>query len=253
MHTTSAQCRRQGWEPAHLTDVTDVTDVTDETAVATEAELRALVGEPVDRVRDKVRTRLHPMDRLFLSASPFWLLATSSPDGANVSPKGDPAGSVLVMDDTTLDLPDRPGNKRLDGYLDVLRQPAVGLLFVVPGRGDTLRVNGDARIVREGPFFDTLVVQGKRPSLALVVDVREVFFHCIKAFLRSGLWDPSTWAPDAVPSRAERRSRTPSSDRTRARRRSRPTTARATAPTSTDPGALPAAAHARSATPPPAR
>lgn len=171
--------------------------------VTDEAELRALVGAPVDRVRDKVRTRLHEMDRLFLAASPFWLMATSSPDGGNVSPKGDPAGSVLVLDDVTLVLPDRPGNKRLDGYLDVLRHPSVGLLFVVPGRGDTLRVNGTATVVRDAPFFDALVVQGKRPQLALVVGVQEVFFHCSKSFLRSGLWDPATWRPDAVPSRAQ--------------------------------------------------
>lgn len=177
--------------------------VVDQRAVRDEAELRELVGAPVDRVREKVRTRLHETDRRFLAASPFWLMASSSQDGANVSPKGDPPGSVLVLDDTTLVLPDRPGNKRLDGYLDVLRNPQVGLLFVVPGRGDTLRVNGGATVVRDAPFFDKLVVQGKRPQLALVVDVQEVFFHCSKAFLRSGLWDPTTWRPDVVPSRAQ--------------------------------------------------
>ena len=171
--------------------------------VTTEAELRDLVGHPVERTRDKVRDRLHELDRVFLAASPFWLLATSSPEGGNVSPKGDPAGSVLVLDDTTLVLPDRPGNKRLDGLLDVLREPAVGLLFVVPGRGDTLRINGRATVVRDAPFFDQLAVQGRRPLLALVVDVQEVFFHCSKSFLRSGLWDPATWRPDAVPSRAQ--------------------------------------------------
>lgn len=173
------------------------------TQVGSQDELRELVGAPVQRVADKVRDRLGEMDRLFLAASPFWLVATSGPDGrCDVSPKGDPPGSVLVLDDMTLVLADRPGNRRVDGFLDVLENPHVGLLFVVPGRGDTLRVNGRAQLVRDAPFFDDLVVKGHRPPLALVVDVEEVFFHCSKAFLRSALWDPSTWEPDAVPPRA---------------------------------------------------
>ncbi len=171
--------------------------------VSSRDELRELVGTPVQRVADKVRDRLGEMDRLFLAASPFWLVATSGRDGrCDVSPKGDPPGSVLVLGDTTLVLADRPGNRRVDGFLDVLDNPHVGLLFVVPGRGDTLRVDGRAQLVRKAPFFDALVVKGHRPSLALVVDVEEVFFHCSKAFLRSALWDPSTWQPDAVPPRA---------------------------------------------------
>ena len=98
-------------------------------------------------------------------------------------------------------LAERPGNRRADGFLDLLTHPQVGLLLVVPGRGDTLRVNGRATLVRDAPFLDDLVVQGHRPVLALVVDVEEVFFHCSKAFLRAGLWDPATWDPDAAPSR----------------------------------------------------
>jgi PPOX class probable FMN-dependent enzyme len=173
-------------------------------SVVTSAEaLRERVGLPAQRVADKVRDRLHPLDLAFLAASPFWALATASTDGrCDVSPKGDPAGSVLVLDDRTLVLPDRPGNRRVDGFLGVLDNPHVGLLFLIPGRGDTLRVNGRATLVDDAPFFDDLVVKGHRPSLALVVDVEEVFFHCAKAFLRSGLWDPATWQPDAVPSRA---------------------------------------------------
>lgn len=171
--------------------------------VRTAQQLREVVGEPLPRVRDKVRDRLHPMDRAFLAASPFWVLATSAPgSGCGASPKGDPAGAVLVLDDRTLALPERPGNRRADGFLDVLTDPQVGLLFLVPGRGDTLRVNGRATLVREAPFLDDMVVQGHRPSLALVVDVEEVFFHCAKAFLRSRLWDPTSWQPDAVPPRA---------------------------------------------------
>ena len=166
-------------------------------------QLRGLTGEPGKRTAEKVRDRLHDMDRLFLAASPFWLLATHGADGsANVSPKGDPAGSVLVLDETTLVLPDRPGNRRVDGFTDVVEQPHVGVLFLVPGRGDTLRVNGRGTLVKDAPFFDDLVVQGKRPQLALVVEVDEVFYHCSKSFLRSNLWDPSTWDPESVPSRA---------------------------------------------------
>ncbi len=174
------------------------------TLVTGEQELRDLVGAPLPRVAAKVRDRLHDMDRLFLAAAPLWFVGTSSPDGrCDVSPKGDPGGAVLVLDDRTLALPERPGNRRVDGFLDVLANPHVGLLFVVPGRGDTLRVNGRARLVRDAPFLDDLVVKGHRPALALVVHVEEVFFHCSKAFLRSRAWEPATWAPDAVPPRAE--------------------------------------------------
>ena len=171
--------------------------------VTTPQQLRGIVGEPVRRVAEKVRDRLVDADRAFLAASPFWLLGTSGPDGrCDVSPKGDPAGTVHVLDERTLVLPDRPGNRRVDGFLDVLANPHVGVLFLVPGRGDTLRVNGRATLVRDAPFFDDLVVRGHRPDLALVVDVEEVFFHCAKAFLRARLWEPDTWRPDAVPPRA---------------------------------------------------
>ncbi len=171
--------------------------------VTDEGELRDLVGVPLRRTADKVRDRLHPMDLAFLAAAPFWVMATAGADATvNASPKGDPPGAVHALDDRTLVLPERPGNKRVDGFLDVLENPHVGLLFVVPGRGDTLRVNGRATLVKDAPFLDDLVVKGHRPVLALVVDVEEVFFHCSKAFLRSALWDPSSWQPDAVPPRA---------------------------------------------------
>ena len=107
-----------------------------------------------------------------------------------------------VLDDQTLVMPERPGNKRADGWVNVLSNPHVGLIFVVPGRVDTLRVNGRARLVREAPFLDDLVVNGHRPQLALVVEIEQIFHHCGKAFLRSRLWDPETWNPDALPRRA---------------------------------------------------
>jgi len=163
-------------------------------------ELVHVIGEPAQRARDKGREALLEVDRDWLAASPFCVLATSDADGrCDASPKGDPAGSLVhVIDDTTIAIAERPGNKRVDGYRNVLQNPHVGLIFVIPGRGDTLRINGRARLVREAPFFDDMVVKGHRPVLALVVDIEEIFFHCAKAFLRSGLWKPETWDPDGV-------------------------------------------------------
>jgi PPOX class probable FMN-dependent enzyme len=172
--------------------------------ITTEAELRELVGEVMPRAANKERPSLHENDREWLARSPFCLIATAGADGAcDVSPKGDPPGFTHVIDDTTIAIPDRPGNRRVDGFRNVLANPHVGLIYLVPGRGDTLRINGRARLVREADFFDQLVVKGHRPRLALVVDIDEIFFHCSKAFLRSELWKPETWEPDALPSRAQ--------------------------------------------------
>lgn len=173
--------------------------------ISTVEDLVALLGEPLPRVRDKVRQRLLPVHRDWLAATPFCVLATSDAEGrCDASPKGDPAGRLVhVLDDTTIAIAERPGNKRVDGYRNVLQNPHVGLGFLIPGRGDTLRVNGRARLVSDAPFFDEMVVRRHRPVLALVVDVEEVFFHCAKAFLRSGLWQPETWDPEGrVPRRA---------------------------------------------------
>jgi PPOX class probable FMN-dependent enzyme len=173
------------------------------TEITTAAELRELLGEPSQRVLDKDRTRLHDLDRAWLAASPFCLVATSAADGScDVSPKGDPPGFAMVLDDTTIAIPERPGNRRADGWHNVLSNPHVGLLFMVPGRGDTLRINGRARLVRDAPFFDDMVVKGHRPVLALVVEIEQVFHHCQKAFLRSKLWDPQSWDAGDLPSRA---------------------------------------------------
>jgi len=173
------------------------------TTVTTVDELRAIVGPVTPRAAAKVRPALVELDRQWLAASPFCLIATSDRRGnLDVSPKGDPADFTYVIDDTTVAVPDRPGNKRVDGYLNLLENPHVGLIFFIPGRGDTLRINGRASIVSDAPFFDAMVVKGRRPQLAVVVDIDEVFHHCSKAFLRSKLWDPQSWAPEQVPSRA---------------------------------------------------
>jgi hypothetical protein len=172
--------------------------------ITSEAQLRELLGEPIERVAKKERTALHAHDRAWIARSPFCLLATAGADGTcDVSPKGDPAGFVHVLDDTTLAIPDRPGNRRADGFRNLLANPHVGLLFLVPGREETLRVNGRARLLREAPFFDELTVRGHRPTLALVVHVEQVFFHCAKAFKRAALWQPESWPErDALPSMA---------------------------------------------------
>jgi PPOX class probable FMN-dependent enzyme len=165
--------------------------------------LTELLGQPVPRVRDKERTELTDLDVAWLSASPFCVVATSSDDGScDASPKGDPAGRLVhVIDERTIAIAERPGNRRADGYRNILKNPQVGLIFLIPGRGDTLRINGRARLVSDADFFDDLEVKGHRPQIALVVEVESVFHHCAKAFLRSQLWEPETWDPEAVVAR----------------------------------------------------
>jgi PPOX class probable FMN-dependent enzyme len=171
--------------------------------ITTDDELRAVVPEPLAHAAAKTRTKLHDLDKQWLAASPFCVVATAAADGTcDASPKGDPAGFTLVLDDTTIAIPERTGNRRVDGYRNILTNPHVGLIYLLPGRGETLRINGRARIVREAPFFDRMVVKGNRPQLALVVEIDEIFHHCSKAFLRSQVWKPETWQPDALPSRA---------------------------------------------------
>lgn len=166
--------------------------------------LRAILGEASDRAANKARRLLHDMDRRWLAASPFCLLATADAHGhCDVSPRGDPPGFVHVIDDTTLALPDRAGNRRADSFHNILSNPHVGLIFMIPGRDDTLRIQGRARIVADAPYFDRMVVRGHRPPLALEVQIEELFYHCAKAFMRSELWNPVRWDPAAVPSRAQ--------------------------------------------------
>jgi len=178
--------------------------VTDTLAeISSEAELRELLGTPAPRVMTKERTRLHERDVEWLAASPFCLVATSGADGTcDVSPKGDPPGFALVLDDTTIAIPERPGNKRADGYRNILANPHVGLIFVIPGRKETLRINGRARLIRDAPFFDDMIVKGHRPQLVLLVEIEQIFFHCMKSLMRARLWEPESWHPEAVPPHA---------------------------------------------------
>jgi PPOX class probable FMN-dependent enzyme len=164
--------------------------------VTSEAELRAVLGEPSEVARRKQVAALDDHARAFIARSPFVLVATA--DGAgrcDVSPKGDAPGFVLVVDDTHLVVPDRPGNRRLDGMRNLLDNPHVGLLFLIPGKEETLRVNGRGWPVRDQSLLDRLAAHGKVPQLAVGVEVEEVFLHCAKAFKRSRLWEPAAW-PD---------------------------------------------------------
>jgi len=167
-------------------------------------ELEAIVGLPTGLAVTKERSALTDIDRAWLAATPFCVLATSDAEGrCDASPKGDPPGQLVhVLDERTIAIAERPGNRRVDGYRNVLANPHVGLTFLIPGRGDTLRINGRARLVDDATYFDAMAVRGTRPILALEVGIETIFFHCAKAFLRSGLWDPASWEPGSVPRRA---------------------------------------------------
>jgi PPOX class probable FMN-dependent enzyme len=169
-----------------------------ERAVGTEQELRGLYGHPGERAVAKEHATLDEPSRAFIAHSPFLVMGTAGADGrCDVSPKGDAPGFVHVLDDRHLAIPDRLGNNRLDGMRNVVENPHVGLIFFIPGREDTLRVNGRARVSRDEALLEALAVQGKRPVTALVVEVEQVFLHCARAFKRSGLWQPERW-PDAA-------------------------------------------------------
>jgi PPOX class probable FMN-dependent enzyme len=162
--------------------------------VSSEDELRELFGTPSERAVKKQLAALDKHCRAFIARSPFVALGTTNPDGTgDVSPKGDVPGFVQVLDDTTLAIPDRPGNRRLDSLGNILADPRVGPLVLIPGMEETLRVNGQARLVRDEDILMRMEVQGKRPQLAIVVEVRECYLHCAKAFKRSRLWESESW------------------------------------------------------------
>jgi len=170
-----------------------------------EAELRSIVtGGPSERAVVKDRGRLDDQSRAFIALSPFLVMATSGADGTcDVSPKGDAPGFVHVLDDARLVIPERNGNKRMDSMTNLLTNPQIGVLFVVPGFDYTLRINGRAWITRDPALLGTMAAQGVVPKLAIGVEVRQAFFHCVKSFRRSQLWTHQTWpAADALPSYA---------------------------------------------------
>lgn len=169
------------------------------------AALRALYPPTSPRAAAKVIDHIDAICRRYIAASPFLLIATRGADGRmDVSPKGDPPGFVSVLGPHHLAIPDRPGNNRLDSFENILGDPQVALLFLIPGHRDTLRVAGRARLVADEALLARLAVDGRPARLALVVEVEEVFTHCPKCAIRSGLWEPGRW-PDLadVPSLAE--------------------------------------------------
>jgi len=156
-----------------------------------ETALRDILGEPTVLVRKKIADRLNPLTRQFVERSPFVVVATGRPDGGlDVSPRGDPAGFVRILDERTLLLPDRPGNKLADSLTNLLADDRIALLFLIPGVNDTFRVNGRARIVDDPELLAASAVEGKAPQLGIVVEIEEAYTQCPKALLRSELWNP---------------------------------------------------------------
>ncbi|MEU0990145.1 MSMEG_1061 family FMN-dependent PPOX-type flavoprotein [Streptomyces sp. NPDC005953] len=158
------------------------------------AELQELLGTPHPIVIDKVHARLDEDDHAVLARSAFCLLSTSDAHGAcDVSPRGDGPGFTHVIDPGTLALPERPGNRRGDSLHNILDNPHAGLLYLIPGSRDVLRINGRARLLANAPFFDTMASGDRRPDLAILIEIDEIYRHCPRALHRSGLWDTTTW------------------------------------------------------------
>ncbi|WP_035098822.1 pyridoxamine 5'-phosphate oxidase family protein [Anoxybacteroides tepidamans] len=162
--------------------------------VTTEEELRSLIGQPSELVKRKVISYLDEHCRRFISLSPFIVIATSDQSGCcDASPRGDMPGFVKVIDKKHLIIPERPGNKRMDSMRNILSNPKVGLLFFIPGLGETLRVNGNACLVRDEHLLAQMAVKGRNPLIGIGVEVEECFIHCAKSLIRSRLWDADSW------------------------------------------------------------
>lgn len=157
-----------------------------------EAALLALLGEPAPLVCSKISDRLNPLTRKFIERSPFLCLATADQRGTcDVSPRGDPAGFVRILDDVTLLVPERPGNRIADSLRNIIQNPHVGLIFIIPGVGDTFRINGRATLTTDRALLEACAVEAKIPKLGILVDIEQAYTHCSKAFLRSELWNPA--------------------------------------------------------------
>jgi PPOX class probable FMN-dependent enzyme len=162
--------------------------------LSTEEEIETAIGKPAPRIMAKVVDALDDICRAFIARSPFVVVGSSDSQGHfDLSPKGDLPGFVQVLDDRAIAIPERPGNRRADTFRNVLRNPRVGLIFIVPGKGETLRVSGTARVVRDVWLRERMAVDGRLPELALVVTVEEAFIHCTKCMVRSRMWQPDSW------------------------------------------------------------
>jgi len=155
-------------------------------------QLELLYGTPSGAAIAKEVERISAGYRALIEAAPFVVIATAGPEGLDCSPKGDPAGFVRILDDTTLAIPDRPGNNRIDGMRNLLRDPRISLLFLIPGVGETLRVNGRASISIDPELMARFAVNGKLPRSVLIVHIERIFFHCSRAIVRAKLWDEAT-------------------------------------------------------------
>jgi len=160
--------------------------------ITTMAQLEMLYGEKKPASVVKEIHNINASYRKLIEAAPFVAMATSGPEGLDCSPKGDAHGFVHILDDTTLAIPDRPGNNRLDGLRNILRDPRIALLFLIPGVGETLRVNGRASITVDPELMQSFAVNGKLPRSVTIVHIESIYFHCSKAIVRSKLWDEST-------------------------------------------------------------
>lgn len=169
------------------------------------SQIREIMGEPPPACVAKTLSKLDRHCRAFIGRAPFVLIASSSKSGQmDVSPKGDAPGFVQVLDDSTLAIPDRPGNRRADTFCNVLENASVGLIFLIPGKSETLRVSGSAQIVCDADLRESMAVRGKAPQFALAVEVHEAFFHCSKCVIRSKLWKPEAWPNlDGLPNLAQ--------------------------------------------------
>jgi uncharacterized protein len=162
--------------------------------IGDEAELRDAIGSPKEIVFDKQTDRLNHLTRQFIERSPFVCVATADPDGGlDVSPRGDPAGFVRVLDEVTLLLPDRPGNRIADTLTNLLADPRIALMFLIPGVGDTFRVNGRARIIDDPELLEPCALEGKVPQLGILISIDEAYTQCAKALIRSDLWNPEKY------------------------------------------------------------
>jgi PPOX class probable FMN-dependent enzyme len=173
--------------------------------ITTVAQLREVMGYPSHRVTDIAIPKLDKHCRAFIAKSPLVFIASSDASGnMDISPKGDPPGFVQILDDNTLAIPDRPGNRRADTFQNILENPQVGLFFLVPGKGETLRISGSAMIVRDKALRQSMAINGKTPDFALIVNIKEAFFHCAKCMLRSKIWQSEHWQSiDDLPSLAQ--------------------------------------------------
>jgi PPOX class probable FMN-dependent enzyme len=176
-----------------------------EEIIETREQLRTVLEEPSDLVTRKTLSFLDKHCGVFIGRSPFMLMSTCDANGnMDISPKGDPHGFVKILDKKTLAIPDRPGNNRADSMENILQNPKIGLIFLVPGKSETLRVSGTASIVRDKALQDSMAIKNRSPELVIVVNVEEAFFHCSKCVIRSKLWQEEHWPSlDGLPRLAE--------------------------------------------------